>query len=125
MSMYVAADQKNWDDALSMAVYVHNTSKHSRTLQSPYKMVFRVETPDFMPETYEFESAYTNRTKENTLSPFQFALAEANRCARKYMKKSQAQYKKNYDKDVQVLQLTKGDLVGASRNSYSDNLPLL
>ena len=59
-----------------MVFYVHNTAKHSTTLQSPYKMFFSVAL-DFMPEAYGLESAYTNPAEENTLSRFRFALSEA------------------------------------------------
>ena len=110
MSMYVATDQKNWDDVLSMAVYAHNTARHSTTQQTPYKMMFGVEAPDFMPEAYEMESVYQEK-KDSSFDKIRSALAEAHRCARNSMKKAQAQYKKYYDKNVTILEFNKGDLV--------------
>ena len=111
MSMYVATDQQNWDDILSMAVYAHNTSRHSTTQQTPYKMLLGIEAPDFMPEAYQMESVYKEKDKQDSIEKLRSALAEAHRCARNSMKKAQAQYKKYYDKGVNVIDFNKGDLV--------------
>ena len=111
LSMFVATDQRNWDDILSMAVYAHNTAVHSTTGQTPYKMMFGVEAPDLSPEAYQLHEPHLDPSEANKLERFQRALAQAHRFAIKNARKTQNSYKRYYDKNVVIGEFEKGDLV--------------
>ena len=111
ISMFVATDQKNWDDILSMAVYAHNTSVHSTTGQTPYKMMFGVEAPDLSPEAYRLQLPVSRNKSLGPIKNFQQSLAKAHKFARKAMRKAQDAYKRNYDKNITPKEYKEGELV--------------
>jgi transposase InsO family protein len=50
---YVCEDQTNWDERIPYAVYVYNTTVHTTTAYTPFKLVcgFRSEVPLALRET--------------------------------------------------------------------------
>jgi hypothetical protein len=47
LSMYVSSSQDDWDDWLGLACYVYNSTPHSVTGVSPFKMIFGHDPPDW------------------------------------------------------------------------------
>lgn len=106
ISMYVASDHKNWDEALPFITYAYNTAKHETTGYSPFYLVY-ARNPRTPLDTILPFSLHDEESVAKTL-----CLAEESRqLARLRTLASQSQSKQRYDVRHRSVSFCKGDLV--------------
>lgn len=105
---YVDTNINDWDQWLAQAIFVYNTTPHSTTKFTPFKILFGHEA--------EIPSAITNTnppayTYGNYAQDLLIKLNEIHRLARENIDSSKATAKQNYDRNAKPMQFHVGDKV--------------
>lgn len=106
LSMYVAADHKNWDAVLPFVTYAFNTAKHEVTGYTPFFLLYARHPQSFLDTILPF-STNENASVAQTLCRAE----EARRLARLRTLSAHARAKDRYDAKHPPVTFATGDLV--------------
>lgn len=105
---YVDANVNNWDRWISKAMFIYNTTPHSTTKFTPFKLLFgrEAEIPSAVTSTKPPPYSYDNYAQDLLAK-----LNEIHKLAKINIDHSKAISKQNYDKNTNQVQFHVGDKV--------------
>ena len=106
---------KSWADHLPFVQYAYNSTPHSKTGESPFKVVFGREPP--LPNFEEVDiDHHRDKSVRQYVKDLQKRLETIHSAVRERAKKKSQQEKERYDKRTKHIPLTEGELVYEKEN---------
>lgn len=116
---YISSKQTDWDKWVPIAMFSYNTSVHTSTKYTPYKLVFgnKPELPSSITKPPEFKYTYNSYIDQLKLK-----FRKTHQIARKNLIHSKERSKKVFDKKTNIIDYNIGEMVLLSNDGSKPNL---
>ena len=111
LSKYISANQRDWDEHLTLLLLAYRSSVHESTHQTPYMIMFGRHALLPVDLVCPKSSAETEMTGHDYVQSLKERLQKVYNFARTDMAKASDRQKKTYDHRVHVILFSVGDLV--------------